>query len=251
MTRISQEAPVPIFCVSQNHEKVTSEGMSSNLKSNLCSLGVELENIVHITQPETIVKTRFVDLKHHSHVFRCDNDAYVSSIDCDEYENQSNLISQIDATDVVIISDYDKGLITQDVARFVCNTASSKGVPIYVDTKKRDISCYEKATFIKLNEAEWNNLIGQNKTFADDRLIITLGSQGARRGWITYLCEQRKTVDVTGAGDVFLAAFVVHHMLMNDPAQAIHFANIAAGISVERQGTTSITLEEVLENDRH
>lgn len=235
-TRLSPEAPIPILKVSRDSKRVSSLGMSANTRQNLCSLGVKRENISHVTQNELIIKQRFVDEHHNVHVLRLDTEDECSPL----------VLDAIDFTlqnyDAIVISDYDKGFITNEFAKALCKKAKEKSIHVFVDTKKNDIECYCDATIIKVNEKERKSLISTRHNPA--MLVTTMGSLGAEFENKLYKTNSRQVCDVTGAGDVFLAGLAITYTVTKNIHHSIMFANHVAGMSVEKFGTVSIDLEE-------
>lgn len=226
--RISPEAPVPVFKFSHEERK---SGMAGNVLRNLEALGCE----VNYLYGKTSTKTRIVDLRSRQQIVRIDND-----VASDPIEFVTNIP---DVYDAVVISDYNKGTVTYDVVDEI--RKMFKG-PIFMDTKKQDLACFH-GIFVKINELEYSNRWSIN-----DKLIVTLGSRGAMfktgrdpKHETFYPCSNVEVVDVTGAGDTFLAAFAFEYIRSHDHAQAIDFANRAASITVQHFGVYAPTLKEI------
>ena len=132
--RLNPEAPVPIL---EYKRGVTSKGMVWNVIENLRSFGVEAYTSTH---PEQIIKTRFIDEKSNQQILRSDEEPEITPI---SFEFPDEWKSTYDA---LVISDYDKGFITQTKLFELCNNFDG---PIFIDTKK--ISVPGNA-FIKVNE---------------------------------------------------------------------------------------------------
>ena len=227
--RISPEAPVPVFKFSHEERK---PGMAGNVLRNLETLGCE----VNYLYSETSTKTRIVDLRSRQQIVRIDNDVISTPIEF--------LTAIPDIYDAVVISDYNKGTVTYELVDDV--RKNFKG-PIFMDTKKQDLACFH-GIYVKINELEYNNRLSIN-----DRLIVTLGSRGAMyktgrdpKHETIYSCPSVEVVDVTGAGDTFLAAFAYQYLKSRDHGSAIDFANRAAGVTVQHFGVYAPSLEEIL-----
>lgn len=226
--RISPEAPVPVFKFSHEERK---PGMAGNVLRNLEALGCEVNYLCG----KTSTKTRIVDLRSRQQIVRIDNDVASDPIE---------FVTDIpDVYDAVVISDYNKGTVTYDVVDEI--REMFKG-PIFMDTKKQDLACFH-GIFVKINELEYNNRWSIN-----DKLIVTLGSRGAMfktgrdpKHETFYPCSKVEVVDVTGAGDTFLAAFAFEYIQSQNHAQAIDFANRAASITVQHFGVYAPTLKEI------
>ena len=219
--RLSPEAPVPVL----NYIRTTkTEGMAWNVFNNLKAFGVEVDMI---TQEERIVKTRFIDKKSNQQILRVDEEYEVEELKFEKPE---------DNYDALVISDYNKGFITQEKLFEI--VYSFQG-PVFVDTKKQEIP---HGCFTKVNDIEYENL----KT-PTDNLIITRGGKGAEYQGKLYPAEKVNVFDVAGAGDTFLAALVVGYIQTKSIETAIPLANKAAAIAVSHAGTYVLTKEDINE----
>ena len=217
--RLSPEAPVPVL----NYIRTTkTEGMAWNVFNNLKSFGVEVDMI---TQEEKIVKTRYIDKKSNQQILRVDEEYEVEELKFEKPE---------DNYDALVISDYNKGFITQEKLFEI--VYSFQG-PVFVDTKKQEIP---HGCFTKVNDIEYENL----KT-PTDNLIITRGGKGAEYQGKLYPAEKVNVFDVAGAGDTFLAALVVGYIQTKSIETAIPLANKAAAIAVSHAGTYVLTKEDI------
>lgn len=225
--RLSPEAPVPVFnplFIDEN------PGMAGNVVENLKPLGLEVDiNFIHQTQK--ITKTRYVDYKSNHMFIRVDDGE--NSID--ELVLTDELISQIKESDAVIVSDYNKGFLSERSLRFITDHSKFS----IMDTKKKistDILTY--FDFVKLNESEFNKH-NFNRHWLN-RIIVTLGSKGAK-----YIDEvfpspdPKETIDVSGAGDTFTASFTLKYLETKDINQSIIYANKMAAIVVSKRGVTT------------
>lgn len=220
--RISPEAPIPVFTLTG--EKETKQGMSGIVYANLVALGCE----VYHMSGDVSVKTRYVDQKTGYQILRVDKDSKSNPI-----LFNGELPDQYDA---IVISDYNKGTITVDTVRRLKSLFDG---PIFVDTKKNDIEMFF-GCFVKINEVEYNAL----KT-KQEGLIVTLGSKGCMYQNKIFPTEKVEVHDVTGAGDVHLAALTVFYLLHNSIESAIPFANKLASISVQHKGAYTITEKDI------
>ena len=220
--RLNPEAPVPVL----NYTRSTStEGMAYNVFNNLDAFGVEVDMI---TNEETITKTRYIHEKSNQQILRVDEESEVEEL---EYEFEDN------GYDALVISDYDKGFITQEKLVELCSRFVG---PVFVDTKKDTIP---EGVFVKINEIEFEKL----KHYDSDNLIVTKGSEGCEYKGKLYPAEKVNVFDVVGAGDTFLAALVVGYIQSKSLENAIPFANKAAAIAVSHTGTYVLTKEDINE----
>lgn len=222
--RISPEAPVPVLRIEQ---KTTAPGMAANVKLNLENLDCQVD---FVTNPETITKTRFVDSRYNHHLIRVDYEK-----PCRQWSGKTEKdYSQYDA---MVVSDYAKGFLTYGSIE---NLRVSYQGPIFMDTKKPDLSRFE-GCFVKINELEYGR-----KTSECSDMIVTLGSQGTRYQDQIFPAPRVEVFDVCGAGDTFLAALTYGYLTLQDLRSAIEFANKAAAITVTHFGNYAPTREEIV-----
>jgi D-beta-D-heptose 7-phosphate kinase/D-beta-D-heptose 1-phosphate adenosyltransferase len=227
--RLSPEAPVPVL----THTHVERNlGMAGNVRQNLWALDSTLKiGLVH--QKKEIKKTRYVDDKSNHMFLRVDEgEDFVDSLVLSE-----NIINEIEQSDVVIVSDYHKGFLSEEV---LIQIGKHSKLSI-IDTKKeltKDI--IDSFDFIKLNEHEYN----QNKNISDEyknKFIITLGMKGAKYNDDIFPSPAPKqTMDVSGAGDTFTASFSIKYYETKNVSESIIFANQMASIVVSKRGVTTV-----------
>ena len=222
--RISPEAPVPVFKLSHSEER---GGMARNVKLNLEKLGCKVDYL----SGKTSTKTRLIDSRSKQHIVRIDNDVVSDPITFE------TIIPP--GYDAIVISDYEKGTISYGMVQDLIK--EFKG-PVFIDTKKKDLAKFQGA-FVKINEFEYNKLSSEC-----NNLIVTLGDKGSRYHSKIYPAVSVDVSDVCGAGDTFLSALTVQYLLTNDIIEAILFANVAAGISVQHLGNYSPTYQEIVDD---
>lgn len=223
--RLSPEAPVPVLVPEHT---VRTSGMAGNVKRNIEVL-IKANNVKLITQFETITKTRYIDEKSNHMFLRVDNRVELDpTIVCDNF-----LAEHLQNQDIVIVSDYNKGFLSDDNLRFIGENSTLS----ILDSKRvlsKDIA--EKFTWIKLNKQEaYNN----SHIMDNDNVITTLGSKGAM--WKNKLYPSNKpieTIDVSGAGDTFTASFIYKYYQSNNFKKSITFANEQAGKVVQKRGVS-------------
>ena len=224
--RICPEAPVPVF---NPTKEVENGGMALNVVNNLESLGIDVDYLTNLTDIE---KIRYVDNKTNQMLIRVDQN------DKCEQCNLDNIIW--DDYDIIVISDYNKGFLTNEDIMNICN----KHECVFIDTKKEIGSWIHKARYIKLNQFEYRNnedYITKNEDILKDKLIVTYGEKGCY--YRKKLYKPKVTVevkDVCGAGDTFLAGLVVHMLKHNDIEYAIDFAQECASEVVSKKGVVVI-----------
>jgi len=220
--RLSPEAPVPIL---EYKRGVTTQGMAWNVFNNLDAFGVEIDIL---TNEEEIIKTRFIDEKSNQQILRSDEEPEIKPF---PYEfPQGNY-------DALVISDYDKGFITQSKLFELSNWFQG---PVFIDTKK---ICIPGNAFIKVNESEFKKITH----FIPDNMIITKGGEGTEYQGKLYPAQKVNVFDVVGAGDTFLAALTYGYIKYGRIEEAIPLANRAAAVAVSHRGTYVLTKEDVNE----
>lgn len=232
--RLSPEAPIPVL----DHVSVeTRHGMAGNVVRNLESLGCKTHLLTNL---EPIKKTRFVDDKTGQHILRYDETPSVKRMSDVDVRWVTQNIGMFDA---LVFVDYCKGFLDDWVIEHVSYHLAKKGVPMYVDSKRCDLSSYQSC-HIKLNEAE--SVGASSMPMHPYELIVTSGPGGAEHGGHVYPPrEPIRVCDVVGAGDTFLAAYVHAHLSTGDIPTAIRFANDCAASVVKQFGTSVPTVEAI------
>jgi len=187
-------------------------------------------------------------------------------IDCSEETLINNLFACNPS--LIVLSDYNKGTITEPSK--IINRAQSLGIFCLVDPKK-NLEAYQGAYLLKpnlkefcawadidmsnneddtLNKLSTNILKEAVKKLRVNNLLITLGSNGCLLVTATGLIKKIdalpvNAVDVTGAGDSFIAALSVAIMENNSLIKAVHFATKVAGIAVTKKGTSYVKRNEI------
>jgi D-beta-D-heptose 7-phosphate kinase/D-beta-D-heptose 1-phosphate adenosyltransferase len=220
--RLSPEAPVPVFVPTRTEERA---GMAGNVANNLEALGCYV-NYLH---GETSVKTRLIDERSKQQIVRIDRDAQSTPITFD-----TDIPNVYDA---VVISDYNKGTVSYELIEELV----ALSIPIFIDTKKLDLERFQGA-WVKINELEHSKIKSECSG-----LIVTRGSRGASaiHHNIDVSSPSVEVVDVTGAGDTFLAALTYQYLDTGDIEKAIRFANLASAVTVQHLGVYAPTLKEM------
>lgn len=222
INRLSPEAPVPVL---NFKKKYTRMGMGLNVLNNLTNLK-DKETKIDLITFDTGVKKRFIDKESGYQLLRVDHtitgeDNYVIEKDLSQYN-------------VIIVSDYNKGFIGDNLYKQLLEHPK-----VIVDTKKKSIPC-SGSTIIKINKKEYEEYI----TKARGNFVITLGSEGCRYLDTIYPTNKVEVIDVTGAGDSFLAGLALE-MLTKDVREAIPFANKVASVAVSKHGTYAVKREDL------
>lgn len=228
--------------------------LGEHLKAN----GISDDFLTKVPSRPTTIKTRIV--AHSQHVVRIDHE----TIEPINKEIAAGLLDEFNAVlpevDAVIISDYAKGLLTDFLLDQLGNSIQSAGKPLFVDPKRRDFSVYKGATAITPNKheaADASGLTFDTRTDIEnagkslrsqmrlDALLITEGENGMTLfdGSDTghhFEPLAQNVFDVTGAGDTVIATFAAAAAAGHSCIEAARLANIAAGLVVQRIGTTPI-----------
>jgi len=220
--RLSPEAPVPVL----NPIKTTiNAGMAGNTVANIKALAPDA-NVLHLTQEGDITKTRYVEDKSNHMFIRIDEG--------EENISQFRWTPLVDVmlgeADIVIVSDYDKGFLSNGDLKEIARKASFS---ILDSKRKLTNDVIDRFHFIKLNKSESQN----NPDLKHPGLIITLGAEGAYWGRELVTQENpQQTIDVSGAGDTFVAAFAIKYWETLEEIPSIKFANEKAAKVVSKRG---------------
>jgi D-beta-D-heptose 7-phosphate kinase/D-beta-D-heptose 1-phosphate adenosyltransferase len=285
-TRLSPEAPVPV--VNVDHETTTAGG-AGNVALNLVALGasctvagyfgeddigatlrekLEGNGILTLSTPgtgQTIVKTRVMVDRHQ--VCRIDRESPPAAYHLTPFQAETLLAGPIADCDAVIISDYAKGILNNEVIARVAKLARAAGKFIALDPKPRRHLVFKGLDLITPNKREALQLAGikilphtpfpdaevcakLHKLYATEHLVITLGEDGmllSENGRVKKIIPTaaREVFDVSGAGDTSLAALVLALTAGAKLEEAAHFSNAAAGVVVGKIGTATVTPAEL------
>jgi D-glycero-beta-D-manno-heptose-7-phosphate kinase len=283
--RISPEAPVPVVRVRGEENRpggaanvaaniaslgavarlvavVGADEGAALLRAELSSRGIDPGNLVVVPNRPTTVKTRVV--AHQQQVVRLDaeDEAPVPAADADRVLERA--FAELDGADAVVISDYAKGLLADDVLARLLPAAREKGLKTVIDPKRADFSRYQPATVLTPNLAEATRAarlehasparIAQAITAGLDveAVLVTLGEAGMllqpKAGEaIAIRAQAREVFDVTGAGDTVAAVLGVALAAGLDLEAAARWANAAAAVAVARFGTAAVSCEDLRE----
>ena len=237
ITRLSPEAPVPVF---NPRRTIENDGMARNVANNVEALD---STIYTITNKNSIRKVRYVDHKSNQLVLRVDEHDFCKRVESDIlYSIRDNKAqvwgSENSKFDAIIISDYCKGFLEEDDIKWICDNNDN----VFVDTKKQLGSWIENADFIKINSLEYEN----NEEFLNeyygimDKTIVTKGNEGCLFKDKIYPTQDVPVKDISGAGDTFLAGLVVEYVRTDDIKKAIKFAQDCTKIVVQKHGVSTV-----------
>jgi D-beta-D-heptose 7-phosphate kinase/D-beta-D-heptose 1-phosphate adenosyltransferase len=234
--RISPESPAPIFTQIRTELR---PGGAGNVKENLKSLGAE---VIYYHDSASSLKTRYVCDNHI--IFRSDDDVIVN--------NEKTVYEFDDSVEYVILSDYNKGYISNPLKTI--QQLIIDGKTVIVDPKKH-LSNYAGSSIIKLNEKEYSSYADDleytlaAKKYVTRALVITRANKStiiATSETVTEVeTEEHQVADVTGAGDVFIAAMTYYLACGDSLELAVKKANKLASISVTKFGTYVLTKNDI------
>jgi len=222
--RLAPDKPVPVLEV-ERVEKTT--GMAYNTFQNVNSLTKSCDLITNANW-DKIIKNRYVDTKSNHMFVRVDEVQNVNPISYDD---------SIFDYETIIISDYDKGFLTVEDIYYICDNHPQ----VFLDTKKHLGKWASKAKFIKINEDEYAKSKKYIDEYLHDQVIKTLGAEGCSYLDTTYSVKEKvEVIDVSGAGDAFMAALAVKFTDTKNIGESLFFANDCASQVVRHRGMTVI-----------
>lgn len=278
--RISPEAPVPVVAVQRADER---PGGAANVARNVRALGAhclllsvtgddhEADNLERLLKAadieyklhrdkllHTTIKLRVIS--RNQQLIRIDFESPVSKDASAKLRDY--YVKHLFGFGAVIVSDYGKGGLGN--IEEMIGAARGAGLPVIVDPKGDDYSHYRRATLITPNRKEFEQVAGRFKDNAEletkasamvaalelDGILITRGEEGmslvGRNGQALHIpARAREVFDVTGAGDTVIAAIGCAYAAGGDLTDALHLANVAAGIVVGKLGAAAATPEEI------
>ena len=249
---------------------IGSDDAGMSLRESLDNHNISVEFLISSESRPTTTKTRV--LVHNQQIARIDDEADAPLTDAEESAVLGRVRDIIADVDAVVLSDYAKGCLTRSLVVSVIAEAKKHGKIVLVDPKSRDLTKYSGASLLTPNLAEALNAAGFDRggeELADDAavkilsetsvesLLITLGEHGmklfrAGEKPVHFPSMARQVFDVTGAGDTVVALLAAALGAKAGMHAAISFANIGAGIAVEKVGTTIVGIDELrLAIDEH
>ena len=290
--RISPEAPIPVL---HTRRETATLGGAGNVVRNIAALGGTVEVIGVIGQDQagadiiiafaeqpnvrtrlitdvarpTTQKTRYV--ANGQQLLRADREDPRPVSSAIEQQIIQDVTAALRDSKVVILSDYAKGVLTQNVVNEIIRLARAAGKIIIVDPKGRDFGRYQGATYLTPNRKELAEAAGRPVTsvteaeeiardFIRDRgidnILVKLGADG-----VCLVCKDkpalhlhtkaREVFDVSGAGDTVAATLALALASDFSPEDAAELANIAGSIVVGKIGTASVSRDEIAREVMH
>jgi D-beta-D-heptose 7-phosphate kinase/D-beta-D-heptose 1-phosphate adenosyltransferase len=226
VSRFSPEAPVPVL---NPIEIVENDGMSGNVVRNI--LAMKSDSLVsHWCQDEIITKTRFVEKKSNHMFLRLDD----GETNISKVELIDERIQELGHFNIVIVSDYDKGFMTNDD---LLTIGKNSKMSILDSKRKLSKEIVNNFTFVKLNEKE---SLQNSDLLECKNILVTLGSKGTKFNDEVYSSPNpQETIDVSGAGDTFTSAFILKYLETGDIKTSIIYANEMSSIVVSKRGVAT------------
>ncbi len=291
--RISQEAPVILLHADKREERlggassvatmlralgarvalagvIGTDADGIRVRQFLTDLGIDHEGIVACKDRPTTVKERYIgraQQRHPQQMLRVDYEAR-SPVPAEVEAELAKVVGiQLRRADLVLISDYDKGVCTPAVLTATIAGAGACGLRVLADPiRGRDYRKYHGCSAITPNRLEAGLATGRTLTTVDEAMdtaaqlreqldleagIVTLDKDGMvlvhRDGRRQHFpTRPRQVYDITGAGDMVLSMLGMVLAAGADYEQAIALANVAGGLEVEKIGVATVTRDEVL-----
>lgn len=285
--RISPEAPVPVLSVAR---ETAMPGGAANVARNIVSLGGAaillgvvgddeggrrltdlldttpgIDNaVLTVAGRPTTTKTRLV--AENQQVVRVDSEVR-TPLGAEEAALLARFEAALSRADLVILSDYAKGVLSPSVLARAIAMARAAGKTVVADPKSTDLARYDGVSVITPNlgeAAKATGLSGRDNAAAEamaaailsaapgiGAVVITRSADGMtlaeRGGKVNHLpVTAREVSDVSGAGDTVVAALALALAAGADLPEAVTLANTAAGIAVGKRGTAVVHTEELL-----
>lgn len=271
--RISPEAPIQIL--SRNTESLMLGG-AGNVVRNLQSLGAHV-GFVSVVGPDE-AGSEIRKLLAHDPIFKAQGAAYLfveqnritpektryvsdgqqllrvdHECAADIEKSKADVLriveSVIEEYDILVLSDYNKGTLTNEIIQRLIIIARRAGRMVIADPKK-PIKNYNGATLVTPNEKEitYEEIMKSRESI--DSMLITLGERGMAlhdsRGGIMIKSAAKEVIDVSGAGDTVVALMALGMASRLTVRESAHVACFAAGIVVGKRGTATVTKDELL-----
>jgi len=284
--RISPEAPVPVV---QIRQRTIQPGGAANVGNNVLSLGgrlslfgvlgddeagrevrgllsaggADVTGVLLLSERPSTVKTRVV--AQSQHLVRFDEEETADLPAGEAARLLEQLTAALDGLDVLILSDYDKGVLTPGLVAPLMERCRARGLKTFVDPKPANIELFTGADVIKPNYHEALRLAGRERNAPSEEMeqvcrevrersgalnvVITAGSKGmfilAGEQFSHLPGMPREVYDVAGAGDTTLAALALALAAGADLVTAGRLANLAGSIAVGKLGIAAVTAAEL------
>ncbi|MDO6992731.1 D-glycero-beta-D-manno-heptose-7-phosphate kinase [Brachyspira innocens] len=254
---------------------IGKDNSADTIIKSMNKANISTKGIVEDDSRDTITKTRIV--ANTQQIVRIDNESTEPFSASIMKKIEKNFTDNVDNYNAVIISDYAKGIITNKLAKKIIDTCNKKNKPVLVDPAIKHFSFYKKATLMtpNLKEAvegadsrlpfyEFNpeaiNTLGNDiiKKLALSKLMITLGANGMalfdkdikgpdKKTPFIIPTKAKSVFDVSGAGDTVISVLAMCLSVGLSFKESSEISNAAAGVVVGKRGTSTLTLDELME----
>jgi D-beta-D-heptose 7-phosphate kinase / D-beta-D-heptose 1-phosphate adenosyltransferase len=288
VSRVSPEAPAPVIAVQRSE---TNIGGAGNVARNVASLsgrcifiglvgeddaGVKLKaelarekniEFLLICDPSrpTTRKVRFVSEHFSTHMLRADWERAQPATGAVEQQLIDAILPRLARADIVLLSDYAKGVLTARVIRNVIDAARAARKRVIVDPKSLNLAIYRGATLLTPNRREFaeatRSRADTEQSIAEaareamvladcEAILVTQSENGMtlvpREGEVVHVPAHPVRVrDVSGAGDTVAAALALGLAAGADWEAALRIANAAAAVAIGKKGTASVSAAEL------
>ncbi|MEM7819783.1 MAG: PfkB family carbohydrate kinase [Candidatus Aenigmatarchaeota archaeon] len=209
----------------------------------------------------TTLKERFIDNRYKQQLFiRRDREDDKQNIDFEKFKN--TLKDLVNKSDIIVISDYNKGVCKEDVCKYIIDLSNSIGKKVIVDPKN-NLGKFRGAYLIKPNKNEIELNIGKYennkekiynliKELCINAMIVTKGEEGLsifENGKCIDIpaIGDGQIVDITGAGDSVIAGLSLSLASNSSLEEAAYISNTIGGLVVRKPGTATVTRDELKE----
>src|SRR6202047_1109270 len=288
VSRISPEAPAPVIAVQRTESNI---GGAGNVARNVASLGARcifvgligedaagvqlkaqlaresgIESVLICdSERPTTRKVRFVSDHFSTHMLRADWEQGQPASAAIEQKLTSAIVPQLPRADIVLLSDYAKGVLTARVIRNTIDAARKLGKRVIVDPKSANFAIYRGATLLTPNRKEFAEATRSRADSEDsiaaaapdamqladcEAMLVTQSEHGmtlvTRSGDLIHVpAHPVKVRDVSGAGDTVAAVLAVSLAAGADWETAVRMATAAAAVAVSKKGTAIVTSAEL------
>jgi len=237
--RVCPEAPVPVFIPK---DTTSNPGMAANVLANLKAISRDYIfddfKFELISNNDRIVKTRYIHKRTNQMIMRVDDDESLTK----PFKFNKSIVKSIKSADGVIISDYNKGFLSNEDIFEIAALSNFCIIDTKRDLEGVDLSLFD---FVKLNqlEAKKNFKYIHNN---DDNILYTLGSKGCKFQNLSIATKSEvETIDVSGAGDTFTAAFTLIYLnVLNNPKYPDMMENVEAAINYANKCCTQVVTKK-------
>jgi D-beta-D-heptose 7-phosphate kinase / D-beta-D-heptose 1-phosphate adenosyltransferase len=278
--RISPEAPVPVVHVNKSEER---PGGAGNVALNIKSLGAAVTllgvigeddagrcleerlkaadidcHLIHENDYPTVTKLRVIS--QHQQLIRLDFEEEKHAVDVEPL--LALFEAQLKDADIVLLSDYAKGVLTNPLP-FI-EIAKQAGVPVFADPKQSNFAAYQGVDCVTPNMKEFEEAVGrcdQEEMLVQKAqalctqhhlgaVLLTRGERGMtlireNQDELHIPTQAKEVFDVTGAGDTVIAVFATAAASGFSIEDAMRMANVAAGLVVAKLGAATVTTPEL------